>query len=209
MSPITGLLLVSLLTACGTMGGAAVGATFDAAIGAGTGYGAGNGALISTGGGAAVGANYDSMKKLTLGVMKIWAVRLGIATPPLLWSGALGQGATPRMVKGQIIVGAVVLLVFIASSPAVRAPPFAGSVLLADGRSKAMLHLEDDAVGVVSTRVKGDLQRFKEFVACAAAIPERGAARSSKQGQERPRGRPHTAWCGQVPAALNGIGARG
>ena len=120
MSPITGLLLVSLLTACGTMGGAAVGATFDAAIGAGTGYGAGNGALISTGGGAAVGANYDSMKKLTLGVMKIWAVRLGIAAPPLLWSGARGQGATPRMVKGQIIVGAVVLLVFIASSPAVR-----------------------------------------------------------------------------------------
>ena len=91
------------------------------------------------------------MKQLTLGVMKIWAVRLGIAAPPLRWSGALGQaatplahqGATPRMVKGQIIVGAVVLLVFIASSPAVRAPSFAGSVLLADGRSKAMLHLED------------------------------------------------------------------
>jgi hypothetical protein len=149
--------------------------------------------------------------------MKIWAVRLGIAAPPLRWSGALGQaatplahqGATPRMVKGQIIVGAVVLLVFMASSPAVRAQPFAGSALLADGRSKAMLQLEDDTVGVVSTRVKGDLQRFKEFVACAAAIPERGAARSSNQGQERPRGRPHTAWCGQVPAALNCIGARG
>jgi hypothetical protein len=43
------------------------------------------------------------------------------------------------MVKGQIVVGAVILLVFIASSPAVRAQPFAGSVLLADGRSIAML----------------------------------------------------------------------
>jgi len=46
--------------------------------------------------------------KNTLGVMKIWAVRLIIAAPRLLWSGALEQaanrlahqGATPRMVKG-------------------------------------------------------------------------------------------------------------
>jgi hypothetical protein len=101
------------------------------------------------------------------------------------------------MVKGQIIVGAMVLLVFLTSSPAVRAPPCANSVLLATGRSKAMLQLEGDAVGVVSSRVKGDLQRFKEFVECAAARPERGAARSSNQGQERLRGRPHTAWCGK------------
>jgi hypothetical protein len=64
-------------------------------------------------------------------------------------------GATPRMVKGQIIVGAVVLLVFIASSPDVRAQPFAGSVLLADGRSKAILQLEGDAVGVGSDSGQG------------------------------------------------------
>lgn len=37
---------------------------------------------------------------MTLGVMKIWAVRLGIATPPLLWSGALGQAATPLAHQG-------------------------------------------------------------------------------------------------------------
>ena len=160
----------------------------DAAIGAGTGYGAGNGALIRTGIDAAAGAIHDTIKKLTLGVMKIWAVRLGIATPLLLWSGALGQaatplahqGATPRMVKGRILVRAVVLLVFIPSSP-VPAQPFAGSVLLADGRSTAMLQLEGDAVGVVSTRVKGDLQRFN----ASTARPERGAARSSIKVKKR------------------------
>jgi len=64
MSPLVGLVLASsLVTACGTLGGAAVGAGSGAAIGAGTGYGAGKGALIGTGVGAAAGAIYDIMKK--------------------------------------------------------------------------------------------------------------------------------------------------
>ena len=64
MTPVAGLALAaSLVTACGTMGGAAVGAGSGAAIGAGTGYGAGKGALIGTGVGAAAGAIYDIMKK--------------------------------------------------------------------------------------------------------------------------------------------------
>ena len=52
----------SLVTACGTLGGAAVGAGSGAAVGAGTGYGAGKGALIGTGVGAAAGAIYDIVK---------------------------------------------------------------------------------------------------------------------------------------------------
>jgi len=64
IAPIAGLVVASsLVTACGTMGGAAVGAGSGAAIGAGTGYGAGKGALIGTGVGAAAGAIYDIMKK--------------------------------------------------------------------------------------------------------------------------------------------------
>jgi hypothetical protein len=64
MAPLAGLVLAtSLITACGTVGGAAVGAGSGAAIGAGTGYGAGKGALIGTGVGAAAGAVYDIMKK--------------------------------------------------------------------------------------------------------------------------------------------------
>jgi len=64
MTPLASLgLAASLLTACGTMGGAAVGAGSGAAIGAGTGYGAGKGALIGTGVGAAAGTIYDIMKK--------------------------------------------------------------------------------------------------------------------------------------------------
>jgi hypothetical protein len=59
-SSLAGLVLASsLVTACGTLGGAAVGAGSGAAIGAGTGYGAGKGALIGTGVGAAAGAIYD------------------------------------------------------------------------------------------------------------------------------------------------------
>jgi len=57
------VLASSLVTACGTVGGAAVGAGAGAAIGAGTGYGAGKGALIGTGVGAAAGAIYDITKK--------------------------------------------------------------------------------------------------------------------------------------------------
>jgi hypothetical protein len=64
ISAFAGLVLASsLVTACGTMGGAAVGAGSGAAIGAGTGYGAGKGALIGTGVGAAAGAIYDITKK--------------------------------------------------------------------------------------------------------------------------------------------------
>lgn len=55
-SVVIGLSLVTLaMTACETLGGAAVGA--------GTGYGAGKGALIGTGVGAAAGAIYDITKK--------------------------------------------------------------------------------------------------------------------------------------------------
>jgi hypothetical protein len=64
ISAVAGLALASsLVTACGTMGGAAIGAGSGAAIGAGTGYGAGKGALIGTGIGAAAGAIYDITKK--------------------------------------------------------------------------------------------------------------------------------------------------
>jgi hypothetical protein len=64
ITAFTGLVLASsLVTACGTVGGAAVGAGSGAAIGAGTGYGAGKGALIGTGIGAAAGAIYDITKK--------------------------------------------------------------------------------------------------------------------------------------------------
>jgi hypothetical protein len=64
IGPVAGLLLASsLVTACGTVGGAAIGAGSGAAIGAGTGYGAGKGALIGTGVGAAAGAIYDITKK--------------------------------------------------------------------------------------------------------------------------------------------------
>ena len=60
LSAVVGLSLISLtVTACGTLGGAAVGAGAGAAVGAGTGYGAGKGALIGTGVGAAAGAIYD------------------------------------------------------------------------------------------------------------------------------------------------------
>ncbi|HEU5195592.1 MAG TPA: hypothetical protein VFW70_12690 [Methylomirabilota bacterium] len=53
-----GLLAVTM-SACATLGGAAVGAGAGAAIGAGT----GKGALIGTGVGAAAGTIYDIMKK--------------------------------------------------------------------------------------------------------------------------------------------------
>jgi len=56
-------LVAMLVTACGTIGGAAVGAGAGAAVGAGTGYGAGRGALIGTGIGAAAGTIYDVTKK--------------------------------------------------------------------------------------------------------------------------------------------------
>ena len=56
-----GLLAVTM-SACATLGGAAVGAGAGAAIGAGTGKGAGKGALIGTGVGAAAGTIYDIMK---------------------------------------------------------------------------------------------------------------------------------------------------
>jgi hypothetical protein len=63
LSATIGLSLLSLtVTACGTVGGAAVGAGAGAAVGAGTGYGAGKGALIGTGVGAAAGAIYDVTK---------------------------------------------------------------------------------------------------------------------------------------------------
>jgi hypothetical protein len=54
--------LVFVLSACGTLGGAAVGAGAGAAIGAGTGHSAKKGALIGTGVGAAAGAIYDVTK---------------------------------------------------------------------------------------------------------------------------------------------------
>lgn len=53
------LALAILVSACTTVGGAAVGAVGGAAIGAGTGYGAGRGALIGAGVGGAAGAIYD------------------------------------------------------------------------------------------------------------------------------------------------------
>ncbi len=57
---IVGLsLTMMIVTACGTLTGAAVGAGSGAAIGAGTHYGAGRGALVGTGVGAAAGALYD------------------------------------------------------------------------------------------------------------------------------------------------------
>jgi uncharacterized membrane protein len=67
---------------------------------------------------------------------------------------------------------------------------------LADGRSKVMLQLDydpqglvenvGDAVGVVSTRVKGDLQRFNEFVELRGR--ETGAWRGEiEQGQVKKR----------------------
>lgn len=64
VTALVGLVVASsLVTACGTLGGAAVGAGSGAAIGAGTGYGAGRGALIGTGVGAAAGAIYDISRK--------------------------------------------------------------------------------------------------------------------------------------------------
>jgi hypothetical protein len=63
LSGVVGLSMLALtVTACGTIGGAAVGAGAGAAVGAGTGYGAGKGALIGTGVGAAAGAIYDITK---------------------------------------------------------------------------------------------------------------------------------------------------
>ena len=63
LSSVVGLsMAIVTLTACGTLGGAAVGAGAGAAVGAGTGYGAGKGALIGTGVGAAAGAIYDITK---------------------------------------------------------------------------------------------------------------------------------------------------
>jgi len=65
LTPILGLALTGLLlTACGTVGGAAIGAGSGAAIGAGLdsknrGRGAATGALIGTGVGAAAGTVYD------------------------------------------------------------------------------------------------------------------------------------------------------
>jgi hypothetical protein len=60
LAPIAGLaLLAGTMSACATLGGAAVGAGAGAAIGAGT----GKGALIGAGVGAAAGAIYDVMKK--------------------------------------------------------------------------------------------------------------------------------------------------
>lgn len=55
----TVLALAILVSACTTVGGAAIGAGAGAAIGAGTGYGAGRGALIGAGVGGAAGAIYD------------------------------------------------------------------------------------------------------------------------------------------------------
>jgi len=63
LSSVVGLSMIAVtVTACGTLGGAAVGAGAGAAVGAGTGYGAGKGALIGTGVGAAAGAIYDITK---------------------------------------------------------------------------------------------------------------------------------------------------
>ena len=64
LAPAVGLaLLATSMTACATLGGAAVGAGAGAAIGAATGKGAGTGALIGTGVGAAAGTIYDWTKK--------------------------------------------------------------------------------------------------------------------------------------------------
>jgi osmotically inducible lipoprotein OsmB len=61
---VIGLSMLSFtVTACGTVGGAAVGAGAGAAVGAGTGYGAGKGALIGTGVGAVAGTIYDIYRK--------------------------------------------------------------------------------------------------------------------------------------------------
>jgi len=63
LSSVVGLSMIAVtVTACGTIGGAAVGAGAGAAVGAGTGYGAGKAALIGTGVGAAAGAIYDITK---------------------------------------------------------------------------------------------------------------------------------------------------
>lgn len=62
LGAVAGLsLLAMVLTACGTLTGAAVGAGSGAAIGAGAGD-AGKGALIGTGVGAAGGAIYDATR---------------------------------------------------------------------------------------------------------------------------------------------------
>lgn len=64
LAPMMGLaLLATTMTACATLGGAAIGAGAGAAIGAGTGKGAGNGALVGAGVGAAAGTIYDWVKK--------------------------------------------------------------------------------------------------------------------------------------------------
>jgi osmotically inducible lipoprotein OsmB len=64
VAPVAGLVLIgTTMTACATLGGAAVGAGAGAAIGAGTGKGAGKGALIGAGVGAAAGTVYDWVKK--------------------------------------------------------------------------------------------------------------------------------------------------
>jgi hypothetical protein len=63
-APLIGLaMLGTAMTACATLGGAAVGAGAGAAIGAGTGKGAGKGALVGAGVGAAAGTIYDWVKK--------------------------------------------------------------------------------------------------------------------------------------------------
>jgi hypothetical protein len=59
-TPLIGIAL--LVSACATVGGAAVGAGAGAAIGAGTGAGAGKGALIGTGVGAVAGTIYEIVR---------------------------------------------------------------------------------------------------------------------------------------------------
>jgi osmotically inducible lipoprotein OsmB len=64
LAPVIGLaMIVTTMSACATLGGAAVGAGAGAAIGAGTGKGAGKGALVGAGVGAAAGTIYDWVKK--------------------------------------------------------------------------------------------------------------------------------------------------
>ena len=64
VAPVAGLaLLATTMSACATLGGAAVGAGAGAAIGAATNKGAGKGALIGAGVGAAAGTVYDWVKK--------------------------------------------------------------------------------------------------------------------------------------------------
>jgi len=62
ITAVLGVMMLSLITACGTITGAAVGAGTGAAIGAGTHYGAKKGALVGAGAGAAAGAVYDILK---------------------------------------------------------------------------------------------------------------------------------------------------